>query len=69
MFQTKEQDKIAEKELTKMEKNNLPDKEFKVIVITMPTKLRRRMDEYNENFNKEKTKNKKQQPSPQQIRT
>lgn len=64
MFQTKEEDKIAEKELTKMEKNNLPDKEFKVIVIKMPTKLRRRMDEYNENFNKEKTKNKKQQPSP-----
>lgn len=53
MFQTKEEDKIAEKELTKMEKNNLPDKEFKVIVIKMITELGRRMDEHSGNFNKE----------------
>jgi len=38
-----------------MEISNLPDKEFKVMVINMLTKLRRRMDEHSENFNKEKS--------------
>lgn len=33
--------------------SNLPDKEFKVIVIKMLTQLKRRIDECNENFNKE----------------
>lgn len=36
-----------------METNKLHDKEFKVIVIKMITNLRRRLDEHNENFNKE----------------
>jgi len=33
--------------------SNLPDKEFKVMVIKMLTKIRRRMDEHSENVNKE----------------
>jgi len=33
--------------------SNLPDKEFKVMVIKMLTKIRRRMDEHSENFNKD----------------
>ena len=36
-----------------MKISNLPDKEFKVTVIKMFTKLRRRMNEYSVNFNKE----------------
>lgn len=36
-----------------MEISNLPDKELKVMVIKMLSDLRRRMDEYSENFNKE----------------
>ena len=45
-----------------MEISDLPDKEFKEIVIKMLTQLRRRMDELSENFNKvsekiQKTKN------------
>ena len=36
-----------------MEINNLLDKELKVMVIKMLTELRRRMNEHNENFNKE----------------
>ena len=35
-----------------MKTGNLPDKEFKVMIIKMDTKLRR-MNEYSENFNKE----------------
>ena len=53
MFQLKEQDKTSEKEPNKMEISNLLEKEFKVMVIKMLTKLRRRMDEHSENFNKE----------------
>ena len=41
MFQIKTQDKISEKDLSDMKISNLPDKEFKVIVIKMLTKLRR----------------------------
>ena len=36
-----------------MEVSNLFDKEFKVIVIKMLTKLGRRMCEHSENFNKD----------------
>ena len=53
MFQVKEQDKTAEKNLNEMEISNLPDKEFKEMVIKMLTKLGRRMEEHSENFNKE----------------
>lgn len=41
MFQTRKQDKISEKELNEIETNNLPNKELKVIVIKVLTKLRR----------------------------
>ena len=53
MFQKREQDKSSEKELNKKEINNLPGKEYKLIVITMLTDLGRRIDEYSSNFNKE----------------
>ena len=36
-----------------MEISNLPDIEFKIMVIKMLTKLERRTDEYSEDFNKE----------------
>lgn len=35
-----------------MEKNNAPDKEFKLIVLKMFTELRRRPDEHSENIKK-----------------
>lgn len=34
--------------------SNLPDKGFKTVVIKMPSRLERRMDELREDFNKEK---------------
>ena len=52
-FQIKEQDNSSEKELNKTEINNLPDKEYKLIIIRMLTDLGRRIDKYSENFNKE----------------
>ena len=56
----KEQDKTSEKELNKIEISNLPNKEFKIMIIKMFTKLGRKMDEHSENFNKhlEELKNK-----------
>ena len=51
IFQVNEQDKTSEKELNKMEKTNLLDKELKVKVIKILTKLRKRVEK--ENFNKE----------------
>lgn len=38
-----------------MEINNLSDKELKVIIIKMLTKLRIRMDDHNENFTEMET--------------
>ena len=48
----KEQDKTPE-ELSEVVKSNLPDKEFKVMIIKMLNELRRRMDEHSEKFNKQ----------------
>ena len=48
----KEQDKTSE-ELSKVEICKLPDKEFKVMIIKMLNKPRRRMNEYSEKFNKD----------------
>ena len=36
-----------------MEASNLPETEFKIMVIRITNKFRRRMDEHNENINRE----------------
>ena len=48
----KEQYKTPEV-ISKVERNNLPNKELKVMIIKMLNKLGRRMNEYSEKFNKE----------------
>ena len=53
MFQTTERENSLEKTTDEREINNLPDKEFKTLVIRMLTELGKRMDEQSENFNKE----------------
>ena len=50
MAQMKEQIKTPEKELNKMEASNLPDAEFKTLVIRMLNELKGRVDELGENF-------------------
>ena len=57
--------KTPEKELNKVETNNLLDAEFKTLVIKMLNKLRGKVDELSENFNKEtgnKRRNHKKEP-------
>ena len=49
----KEQNKTPDKELNKMETNNLLDTEFKTLFVRMLNELKRRVDELSENFNKE----------------
>ena len=56
MFQMKERDKILEEGLSDMEISSLPEKDFKVMIVKMIQKLRRRMDVQSEKlevFNKE----------------
>lgn len=53
MFQTKEQDKISEIDFNKMEISDLPNKELKVRITKMHTKIRRIRQEQNEKFNKD----------------
>ena len=51
-IQTKEQDKPSEKKISKTEISNLPDTNFKIIVIKMLTELGRKKWKNSENFNK-----------------
>ena len=53
MLQMKEQNKTPEKELNKMKTSNLPDAEFKTLVIKMLSELRGKSEELSETFNKE----------------
>lgn len=53
MFPTKEQDKSLKKDLNKMEVNNLPDKQFNVIIIKVLTSFRRK-EEHSQKFNRDK---------------
>ena len=51
--QLKEQEKTPAKINNKTEINDLPDKEFKALVIKMSSELGKRIDIHSENFNKE----------------
>ena len=64
MFQIKEK---GRKDLNDTEISNLFDKEFKVMVIKMPTELRR-MDEHSKNFNKKIAYIRKQQPEVTELK-
>lgn len=52
MFQMKEYDKASEKNLNEMEVSNLPNKQFKAMILKMLTESGRGMDAHNKNFNK-----------------
>ena len=64
MYQMKEQDKTPEKQLNEVEIGNLPEKEFRIMVVKMIQDLRKRMEakieKMQEMFNKhlEELKNK-----------
>lgn len=56
MFQTKEQDRTAETDLNETEISicfSASDKDFKIMIIKMLTKIKRTMHEQSGNFNKE----------------
>ena len=59
MPQIKQQEKTPENKLNEMETSNLPETEFKIMVIRMFNELRGRMDKLNENLNRENNKHKK----------
>ena len=53
MFQTKGQDKSLETDFNEMEISDVPDKEFKIMIIKMLIEVKRTMHEQSESFNKE----------------
>ena len=61
LFQLKEQEKTPENTTNEIEINNLPDKEFKTLVIRMLTEWGERIDEHSENFNRKLEHMKKNQ--------
>ena len=44
MYQNKEQDKTPEKQLSEVQIGNLPEKEFRIIIVKMIQELRKRME-------------------------
>ena len=44
MYQMKEQDKTPEKQLHEVETGNLPEKEFRIMIVKMIQDLRKRME-------------------------
>ena len=53
MLQTKEQDKNLQDQINEEEIGNLPEKEFRVIIVKMIQNLRNRMEKIQETFNKD----------------
>ena len=57
MYQMKEWDKTPEKQLNEVEIGNLPEKEFRIMIVKMIQELRKRMEakieKMQEMFNKE----------------
>ena len=49
----KEQDKTPERQLNEVEIGNLPEKEFRVMIVKMIQNLRNRMEKIQETFNKD----------------
>ena len=59
----KEQNKTPGENPNEMDVSNIPDKEFKATVITMLSKLSRRMEQHSVNFNKALGEKKKKRTS------
>lgn len=64
-----EQDKASETHLNEMEISDLPDREFKVMVIKVLTEVRKTMGKYSEHFNKDIENFKKYQIEITQLKT
>ena len=54
MSQMKEWDKITGRELCEKEISNIPDREFKVVVIKMLTGLQKRIEDLNKTLNRDR---------------
>ena len=53
MSQMKEQDKTSEKQLNEVETGNLPEKEFRIMIVKMTQDLQKRMEKMEELFTKD----------------
>ena len=73
MYQMKEQDKTQEKQLKEVEIGNLPEKEFRIMIVKMIQDLRKRMEakieKMQEMFNKDLEELKNKQTEMNNTRT
>ena len=53
MYQMKEQEKTPEKQLSEVEIGNLPEKEFRIMIVKMIQNIGNRMEKIQETFNKD----------------
>ena len=53
MSQTKGQDKTLETQLNKVEAGNLPEKEFRIMIVKMIKNLENKMEKIQESINKD----------------
>ena len=71
MYQMKEQDKTPEKQLNEVERGNLPEKEFRIMILKMIQDLGKRMEakinKMQELFNKELEELKNKQDRDEQY--
>lgn len=63
MFKTKEQARTPEIDLNERERCDLPNQQFKIMIINMLINVRRRMYEQSKIFNKEKIQESTKQKS------
>ena len=56
MFQMKKQDKTTEEQLSEVEIGNLPEKEFRIMIVKMIQDLRKRMEAQTKRYKKCLTK-------------
>ena len=52
MFQMKEQDKTTAEDLRKIDKSNMPDRSFKVMIMKILIGLEKKVEDISETFNK-----------------
>ena len=53
MYQMKEKDKTPEKQLNEVDIGDLPEKEFRIVIVKMIQDLGNRMEKIKETFNKD----------------
>ena len=63
MSQMKEQDKITARDLNDTEISNMPDREFKIVIIAVLTGFEKRVEDLSETLNRDRKHKKEKKPN------